>query len=135
FGGRAAATASIRPGIPSAGESPLTDSNRRPPLATSGSDAGWWRGGYLHRDAEPAGAPGGEGEGSVVCLGDAFDDCEAEADTCVAGAYASGAPLKRLGKRGNQFWGEVLAGVLDGELHCRGVNRSRDPHGALFGQV
>jgi len=55
----------------------------------------------LHRDAEPAGGPGGEGEGSVVCLGDAFDDCQAEADTCVVGAYAFGAAKKRLGKRGN----------------------------------
>jgi hypothetical protein len=45
--------------------------------------------------------PGGKGEGSVVCLGDAFDDCQAEADTCVVGAYAFGAALKRLGKRGN----------------------------------
>ena len=48
------------------------------------------RGGELHRDAEPAGGPGGEGEGSVVCLGDALDDRQAEADTCVVGADASG---------------------------------------------
>ena len=34
----------------------------------------------MHRDAEPASGAGGEGEGSVVCLGDAFDDCQAEAD-------------------------------------------------------
>jgi hypothetical protein len=34
-------------------------------------------------------------------LGDAFDDCQAEADTCVMGAYAFGAAKKRLGKRGN----------------------------------
>jgi hypothetical protein len=33
-------------------------------------------------------------------LGDAFDDCQAEADTCVVGAYAFGAALKRLNKRG-----------------------------------
>jgi hypothetical protein len=31
--------------------------------------------GKLHRDAESASGPGGEGEGSVVCLGDALDDC------------------------------------------------------------
>jgi hypothetical protein len=37
----------------------------------------------LRSHAEPATGPGGEGEGSVVCLGDAFDDCQAEADTCV----------------------------------------------------
>jgi len=34
-------------------------------------------------------------------LGDAFDDCDAEADTCVVGAYASDTAKKRLGKRGN----------------------------------
>ena len=56
----------------------------------------------LHlRDAEPAGGSGGEGEGSIVCLGDAFDDCQAEADTSVVGAYAFGAANKRLDKRGN----------------------------------
>jgi hypothetical protein len=38
-------------------------------------------------------------------LGDAFDDRQAEADTCVVGAYASGAALKRLGQRGNQLRG------------------------------
>ena len=77
----------------------------------------------------------GEGEGSVVCLGDAFHDCQAEADTCVVGAYAFGAALKRLGKRGSQLWGELLAGVLDGEHRTLGVNAGRDPDGALFGQV
>ena len=66
----------------------------------------------MHRDAEPAGSPGGEGEGPVVCLGDAFDDCQAEAGTCVVAAYAFGAALKRLGKRGNQLWSELLAAVL-----------------------
>jgi hypothetical protein len=34
-------------------------------------------------------------------LGDAFDDCQAEADTCVVGAYPPGAATKRLDKRGN----------------------------------
>ena len=89
----------------------------------------------MHRDAEPAGGAGGEGEGSVVCLGDAFDDWQAEADTCVVGAYAFGAALKRLDKRGNQMGGELLAGVLDSEHHSLGVNAGRDPHSALFGQV
>ena len=55
----------------------------------------------MHRDAEPAFVPRGEGERSVVCLGDALDNCEAEADACVVGAYAFGAAKKRLGKRGN----------------------------------
>jgi hypothetical protein len=36
-------------------------------------------------------------------LGDALDDCQAEADTGVVGAYAFGAALKRLDKRGNQL--------------------------------
>jgi hypothetical protein len=34
-------------------------------------------------------------------LGDALDDCQAEADACVVGAYAVAAALKRLGKRGD----------------------------------
>jgi hypothetical protein len=57
----------------------------------------------LYRDAKAAGGAGREGEGSVVCVGDAFDDCQAEADTdtCVLGAYAFGAATKRLGKRGS----------------------------------
>ena len=53
----------------------------------------------------------------------------------MVGAYAFGAATKRLGKRGNQLWGELLAGVLDGEHHALGVNAGRDPHGALLGQV
>ena len=31
--------------------------------------------------------------------------------------------------------GELLAGVLDGELHALGVSAGRDPHGALVRQV
>jgi hypothetical protein len=52
-----------------------------------------------------------------VCLGDAIDDCQAESDTCVVAAYASGAALERLGECRDQLWGELLAGVLDGEHH------------------
>jgi hypothetical protein len=89
----------------------------------------------LHRDAEPASGPGGEGEGSVVCLGDAVDDCQAQADTCVVGAYAFGAANKRLGTRGNYLWGDLLAGVLDDEHRTVLLSASRDPHGAFFGQV
>ncbi len=55
----------------------------------------------MHCDAEPPSGPGGEGKGSIVCLGDAFDDCQAEADTRMVGAYAFGAANKRLAKRGN----------------------------------
>src|SRR5262249_33908946 len=99
--------------------------------ATESSAGVRWRGGELHRGAEPARVPGGKDEGSVVCLGDALDDCEAEADACMVGAYAFGAALKRLRKRGSELRGELLAGVLDGE-HCSvGVSSRRDPHGAL----
>ena len=80
----------------------LGDSSAVPSIqvqrATGGSDrqrCGW----KLHRDAEPASVPRGDGESSVVCLGDALDYCQAEADTCVVGVYAFGAALKRLDKR------------------------------------
>jgi hypothetical protein len=56
---------------------------------------------------EPASGTGCEGEGSAVCFVDALDDRQAEADTGVVGAYAFGAALKGLGKRGNQLWGDV----------------------------
>src|SRR5207248_2947489 len=85
--------------------------------------------------AEPPFGPGGEGEGSVVRLGDALDDCQAEADTCVVGAYAFGATKKRLDKRGNELWVELLAGALDRQYRILGVNAGRDPHGAPFGKV
>lgn len=94
-----------------------------------------WSGGELHRDAEPAGGPGGQGEGPVVRLGDALDDRHAEADTCVVGAYPFGAAKERLAKRGHQLWGELLAGVLDSEHHTLGVNAGREPHGAPFRQI
>src|SRR6202035_5584962 len=95
----------------------------------------WWRSGQLHPDAEPAGGPGSEGKGSVVCLGDAFDDCQAEADTRMIGAYAFGAATKRLDQGDNQLWAELLAGALDREHHTLGVSAGRDPHFALFRQV
>jgi hypothetical protein len=55
----------------------------------------------LDRDAKPASGSGGEGEVSVVRLGDASDDSQAEADACVVGACAFGPAKKRLGKGGN----------------------------------
>ena len=67
--------------------------------------------------------------------GDALDDCQAEADTCVRGADALGATTKRLGERGDGLRGELLAGVLDGEHHTPGVNTGRDPHVAVLVQV
>jgi hypothetical protein len=51
-----------------------------------------------------------------VCLGDAFDDCQAEANTCVICAYAFAAAKKWLGKRGNQLWRELLGAVAYTEL-------------------
>src|SRR5215469_2296443 len=89
----------------------------------------------MHGDAEPAGGPWRERERSVVRLRDALDDRQAEADTDVVGAYAFGAAKKRLGKRGDDLWGELLAGVLDGEHRALRVNGGRDPHGALFVHV
>ena len=55
-----------------------------------------WRGQSSHGDAEPPSGSRGEGDGSVVRLGDAFGNCEAEADTSVVGAYAFGAAKKRF---------------------------------------
>jgi hypothetical protein len=63
-----------------------------------------------------------------VCLGDAFDDCQAEAGTCVVGAYAFGAAKERLGKRCNDLLCELLARVLDGEHHILGDLRHRTWH-------
>jgi hypothetical protein len=68
-------------------------------------------------------------------VGDALDDRQAEADTCVVGAYAFGAAPKRLGQRGNHLWGELFAGVLDGEQHAFGVDAGTDSHRTVFGQV
>src|SRR3954447_16737908 len=68
----------------------------------------------LHRYAQPACRTRGEGEGSVVRVGDAPHDRETEADTGVICAYAFRAAPKRLGKRRDQLRGELLASVLDG---------------------
>ena len=70
-----------------------------------------------------------------MCLGDAFDDGEAKANTCVVGAYTFCAAKKGLDKRGNQLWGELLTRVFDTEHHILGVNAGRHPNGALFGQI
>jgi hypothetical protein len=58
-----------------------------------------WRCWKSHLDDEPVIGAWAEGEGSVVCFDDALDDGQAEADTCVVGAYACGAALKRFDKR------------------------------------
>src|SRR5690349_4812395 len=49
-----------------------------------------------HRDAEAAAVAWGEDEGSVVRVGDALHDREAEADARIVGADALAAALKRL---------------------------------------
>src|ERR687897_803937 len=94
-----------------------------------------WRGGELHRDAEPASGPGGEGEGSVMCLDDALDDRQAEADTRVIGAYAFGAAPERFCERRDKLWTELLTGVLDGEHDGIGADGGVDLRGAVFGEV
>jgi hypothetical protein len=43
----------------------------------------WWWGGQLNGDTESARRAWGDSEGPVVCLSDAFDDCEAKADACM----------------------------------------------------
>ena len=89
----------------------------------------------MNDDAEPAGRPGGEGKGSIVRFGDALDDRQAEPDTCVVVADAFAAALKRLVECGNQLWGELLAGVFNGENHAVGLDAGRDPYGAVLGKV
>src|SRR4029078_1219219 len=79
--------------------------------------------------------PGGEGEGSIVCLGDALDNRQPEADASVIGADPFRAAENRLRKRGDYVWSELFAGVLDGEHRTLGPSAGRDPHGALFGQI
>src|SRR5262245_62042628 len=93
----------------------------------------WGRRWQSHGDAEAAGGARREREGPVVCLGDALDDGQAEADTCVVGAYALGATPERRDQRGDQLWSELLAGVLDGKHRPLAVDVGGDPHGAAFG--
>ena len=62
-----------------------------------------------------------------MCLGNAFDDRNAEADACVVGVNAIGAALKRLGKRGNYLCCDLLAGILDCKHHKSGENAGGDP--------
>jgi hypothetical protein len=68
-------------------------------------------------------------------LGDAFDDCQAEADTCMVTAYAFGAALERFGECRDQPWSELLAGVFDSEHDGLGADGGVDLHGAVFGEV
>src|SRR5258708_6924297 len=83
----------------------------------------------------PPAAPGGEGKGSVVCLGDALDDCQAEADTRMVTAYASSAPLEGFGECRDQLRSELVAGVFDGEHDGLGADGGAELHGAVFGEV
>ena len=53
----------------------------------------------------------------------------------MVGAYAVGAATKRLDKRRNQLWAELLAGVLDSEPHTLEVDAGRDAHAAMFRQI
>lgn len=78
---------------------------------------------------------GGEGQDPAVCPGDALDDGQAKTNARVVGHSPFSSPLKRLGERGNQLSGEVLACVLDREQRTCGENAGRDPHVAPFRQV
>ena len=92
-------------------------------------------GGELHRDAEPTFGARREGERSFVCLGDALDDRQSEADTCVVGADALGAALERFGERRDLLCAERVAGVLDREHDELGADGGVDLHAAVFGKV
>jgi hypothetical protein len=70
-----------------------------------------------------------------VCSGDALDDRQAEADTCVVGAYAFGAALERFGECRDQLWADLPTGVFDGEHDGLGTDGGVDLHGAMFGEV
>jgi len=70
-----------------------------------------------------------------VCSGDAFDDCQAEADSRMVTAYAFGAALERFGECRDQLWSELAAGVFDGEHDGLRADGGVDLHGAAFGQV
>ena len=84
----------------------------------------------------PPAARGGKGKASVVCVGNAFDDCQAQANAGVVGVgHAFAAPNKWFDKRGYELWAERGAGVFDGEDHIGGLSTGRDPHIALFRQV
>ena len=52
----------------------------------------------------PPSRRGIDGERSVVGSGDAVDDGQAEADTCMVAADASGAALERFGERRDRLW-------------------------------
>jgi hypothetical protein len=55
-----------------------------------------------------------------VRLGDALDDCQAEADAGVVGADSFAAAKERLVESGDHLRGELLAAVLDAEHRARG---------------
>jgi hypothetical protein len=61
-----------------------------------------------------------ERQRSVVGLDDAFDDCQAQAETGMVAADALGSALKRLGQRRDQLRTEPVAGVLHGERDLTG---------------
>jgi hypothetical protein len=50
-----------------------------------------------------------------VCVGDALDDRQAEADTVLVAANTLGAALERFGECRDDLWSEPLAAVLDSE--------------------
>ncbi len=70
-----------------------------------------------------------------MCLGDALDDCQAEADADMVTSDAFGAALERFGECRDHLRGELLAGVLDGEHDGPGADDGLGLHGAVFREV
>ena len=70
-----------------------------------------------------------------MCLGDALDDRQAEADTCMVTAYAFGTALERFGERRDQLWSELVAGVLHSEHDGLGADGRVDLHDAVLGEI
>ncbi len=56
-----------------------------------------------------------------MCLGDALDDCQAEADPRMVTAHASGAALERFGECRDQLRGELFRAYTDPALFARWV--------------
>ena len=69
-------------------------------------------------------------------LGDALDDCQAKADSCVIGTGAPAPALERLDERRGQTGSHRVAGVLYRERDvAAGLDAGRDPHHAVARQI
>ena len=70
-----------------------------------------------------------------MCLSDALDDCQSEAEGCVVRVYPIASTLKPFDEGGDQPWREHLARVLDIEHHSVGLDAGRNPHSSLLGEI